>query len=65
MIAHRLSTIKNVDKIHVIKSGEIMESGTHNELIEANGFYKNMWDDYNESVQWKLENSQSLVNLNG
>lgn len=63
MIAHRLSTIKNVDKIHVIQSGEIIESGTHNELIEANGFYKNMWNNYNESVQWKLKNFQSSVNI--
>lgn len=39
MIAHRLSTIKNVDKIYVIKSGEIVESGTHDELNELNGLY--------------------------
>ncbi len=63
IIAHRLSTIKNVDKVHVIQSGEIIESGTHNELIEADGFYKNMWDNYNESVQWKVKNFQSPIKL--
>ncbi|WP_231624161.1 ABC transporter ATP-binding protein [Methanobrevibacter arboriphilus] len=63
IIAHRLSTIKNVDKILVIQSGEIIESGPHNELIEADGFYKNMWDNYNESVQWKVKNFQSPINL--
>ena len=39
VIAHRLSTIKNADNILVMKKGAIVEQGTHDELLEANGFY--------------------------
>ena len=39
IIAHRLSTIKNADRIIVLKEGEIIEQGTHKELIEASGEY--------------------------
>ena len=39
IIAHRLSTIKNADKIIVIENGEILESGSHDELLELKGYY--------------------------
>lgn len=39
VIAHRLSTIKNADEIHVLKNGEIVESGHHNSLYAAGGYY--------------------------
>ena len=39
IIAHRLSTIKNADRIIVLKDGEIIEQGTHKELIEVSGEY--------------------------
>ena len=39
VIAHRLSTIKNADNILVMKKGAIVEQGTHDELLKANGFY--------------------------
>ena len=39
IIAHRLSTIKNADRIIVIKDGEIIEQGTHSELIKASSEY--------------------------
>lgn len=44
VIAHRLSTIKNADLILVMKDGDIIEQGTHNELIEKNGFYATMYN---------------------
>jgi ATP-binding cassette subfamily B protein len=39
VIAHRLNTIRNADRILVIKNGQIVESGSHKELMEANGEY--------------------------
>ena len=42
VIAHRLSTIKNADKILVLEDGEIIESGSHSELLNLNGIYSNL-----------------------
>ena len=44
IIAHRLSTIKNADLILVMKDGDIIETGTHKELMKLNGFYKNLYN---------------------
>ena len=44
IIAHRLSTIKNADLILVMKDGNIIEQGSHNELMEKNGFYANLYN---------------------
>ena len=44
VIAHRLSTIKNSDLILVMKDGDIIESGTHDELLEKNGFYADLYN---------------------
>lgn len=44
VIAHRLSTIRNADKILVLKDGEIIEEGTHKELLGKNGIYKELHD---------------------
>lgn len=43
VIAHRLSTIKNADKILVLKDGDIFEQGNHEELINKNGFYAELY----------------------
>ncbi len=43
IIAHRLSTVVNAHKIHVIESGEILESGSHNDLLKLNGRYHKLW----------------------
>ena len=43
VIAHRLSTIKNADLILVLKDGDIIEQGTHEELLERNGFYADLY----------------------
>ncbi len=44
IIAHRLSTIKNADLILVMKDGDIIESGSHNELMEQGGFYADLYN---------------------
>jgi len=43
-IAHRLSTIRNADKIYVLEDGEIVENGTHDELVTIGKVYSNLWD---------------------
>jgi subfamily B ATP-binding cassette protein MsbA len=44
VIAHRLSTIQFADEIIVLQAGEIVERGTHNELLERNGIYRKLYD---------------------
>lgn len=44
VIAHRLSTIKNADLILVMRDGDVIESGNHNELIEKGGFYADLYN---------------------
>lgn len=45
VIAHRLSTIKNANLILIIKDGKIEEQGTHNELMDREGFYYTMFNE--------------------
>ena len=54
MIAHRLSSVVNADRICVLKDGEILESGTHSQLLNEQGMYAHMWEEYNKSVCWKV-----------
>ena len=44
IVAHRLSTIREADRILVMKSGKIIEQGTHEELLEQNGFYSELYN---------------------
>ena len=44
VIAHRLSTIRNADLILVMKDGDIIEQGSHEELLEKNGFYADLYN---------------------
>ena len=50
VIAHRLSTIKNADLILVMKDGDIIEQGNHEELLKANGFYASLYNSQFESA---------------
>lgn len=54
MIAHRLSTVANADCIYVVQDGQIVESGTKDELCAQIGLFARMWQDYQASVQWKV-----------
>ena len=50
VIAHRLSTIKNADLILVMKDGDIIESGTHENLLSQGGFYADLYNSQFEQV---------------
>lgn len=54
MIAHRLSTVVNTDRIYVLKDGTVAQSGKHDELMRKGGIYKQMFDEYTRSVNWKV-----------
>ena len=54
MIAHRLTTVMNADRIFVMDNGRCTESGSHDELMEKNGLYRRMFDEYSRSVEWKV-----------
>lgn len=54
MIAHRLTSITNADQILVMGKGQIMEQGTHTELVSQKGIYQRMWNEYQQAVCWTI-----------
>ena len=54
MIAHRLTTVADADRIFVLKDGTCAEAGSHKELMEQNGLYKEMFEEYLRSIDWKV-----------
>jgi ATP-binding cassette subfamily B protein len=59
VIAHRLSTIVNADEILVLSDGEIIERGTHSELVAAEGTYADMWRRQKEAAN-EIEKIQEI-----
>ncbi len=59
IIAHRLSTIKSADTIVVVDNGQILEQGTHNELLDKGTKYAAMWKAYNETVSWTMKKTDN------
>jgi ATP-binding cassette subfamily B protein len=58
VIAHRLTSVVNAAQILVLDNGKIVEQGTHSELIEQNGLYLKMWNEYQQSVRWSLRKNE-------
>lgn len=55
MIAHRLSSVVDADKVVVMDGGQIVEQGTHEQLLQQEGSaYAQMWNEYQESIEWTI-----------
>ncbi len=54
MIAHRLTSIVDADRILVLNEGKVVEEGSHSELLQKQGIYLHMWNEYQQSVRWTI-----------
>jgi ABC-type multidrug transport system fused ATPase/permease subunit len=62
VIAHRLSTVRNVDRIIVLRDGQIIEEGNHNSLLAARGHYAELYNTYfrHQSIEY-MEKARLLA----
>lgn len=60
MIAHRLSTIIHADQICVLDQGKMIERGTHQELMEQKGKYAHMYNEYQNSISWRIGGKKNV-----
>ncbi|MBF2067816.1 MAG: ABC transporter ATP-binding protein [Calothrix sp. C42_A2020_038] len=56
IVAHRLSTIINADQIIVLDNGQVIEQGTHQQLVAANNLYAQLWENHQRALSWGLRN---------
>jgi ATP-binding cassette subfamily B protein len=63
VIAHRLSTIRNSNQIIVVRDGEIVEKGTHDELVRSTGLYSQLWQTNYTSFDDIADNADSMTGL--
>ena len=63
VIAHRLSTIRNSNQIIVVRDGEIVEKGTHDELVRSTGLYSQLWETNYTSFDDIADNADYLTGL--
>lgn len=54
MIAHQLKTVRHADQILVVDKGQIVQRGTHDELMKQNGVYRHFISGREQAVGWKL-----------
>ena len=54
MIAHRLKTVRHADQIVVVDQGQIVQKGTHEELMQQEGIYRRFVDSREQAVSWKI-----------
>ncbi len=60
MIAHRLSTIQGADQILVIDQGQLVQSGTHEELMAQAGRYQELWNNYTKALTWTFDTGREV-----
>lgn len=63
IIAHRLSTIRSANKIIVVDKGQLVEQGTHGQLIERGGKYSAMWEMFSKALDWKMSTGRVTTNV--
>ncbi|MGI6635807.1 MAG: ABC transporter ATP-binding protein [Christensenellales bacterium] len=61
MIAHRLSSVVDADRILVMDKGQIVEKGSHEELLQMQGIYAAMWAEYQTTIDWKIASTKKEV----